>query len=307
MKKFKQIIAIMILTILAISCGAKKESTTTENKKIKITTTTTMLTDLIKNIGGDKVEVEGLMGEGIDPHLYNASAGDIDKLSKADMIIFAGLHLEGKMGDIFENLSKTKTVVDLGSKLDPSKIMMEDVNVQDPHIWFDTELWTKEAEIVAEELSKLDSNNANYYKENFEKYKNEMIELKKYALNRINEIEEKSRVLVTAHDAFGYFGREFGIEVKAIQGVSTDSEAATKNISELADFIVERNIKAIFVESSVPKKSIEALQEAVKAKGKEVKIGGELYSDSLGDKEHNSETYLKMFKKNVDTLVDALK
>jgi zinc ABC transporter, periplasmic zinc-binding protein len=153
----------------------------------------------------------------------------------------------------------------------------------------------------------MDSKNADYYKQNYEKYKTELTELTEYVKGRINEIPEKSRVLVTAHDAFGYFGKQFGLEVKAIQGVSTDSETGTKNISDLANFIVERDIKAIFVESSVPKKSIEALQEAVKAKGKEVKIGGELYSDSLGDKEHNTESYIKTVKANADTIANALK
>ena len=153
----------------------------------------------------------------------------------------------------------------------------------------------------------MDPKNADYYKQNYEKYKTELAELTEYVKGRINEIPEKSRVLVTAHDAFGYFGKQFGLEVKAIQGVSTDSETGTKNISDLANFIVERDIKAIFVESSVPKKSIEALQEAVKAKGKEVKIGGELYSDSLGDKEHDTESYIKTVKANADTIANALK
>jgi len=305
LKKLNLVIAVCVAMMLLISCG---KGGAASGKKIKVTTTTTMLSDLVRTIGGDKVEVTGLMGEGVDPHLYSASAGDIEKLGNADIIVFGGLHLEGKMTEIFEKLSsQNKNILNVGEKLDKNKIHLVDANTPDPHVWFNTELWEKEAEAVEAELSKFDPKNSNYYKENLKKYKAELNELTTYVKTRISEIPEKSRVLVTAHDAFNYFGEQFGLEVKAIQGVSTDSETGTKNISDLANFIVQRNIKAIFVESSVPKKSIEALQEAVKARGKEVKIGGELYSDSLGDKAHNSETYIKTVKANADTIVNALK
>ena len=200
-----------------------------------------------------------------------------------------------------------KSILNVGEAIDKSQVTMVEGNTPDPHVWFNTEFWGKEAEALANKLAEMDSKNADYYKQNYENYKKELAELTEYVKGRINEIPEKSRVLVTAHDAFGYFGKQFGLEVKAIQGVSTDSETGTKNISDLANFIVERDIKAIFVESSVPKKSIEALQEAVKSRGKEVKIGGELYSDSLGDKEHGTETYIKTVKANADTIANALK
>ena len=303
--KLNLVIAVCVAMMLLISCGKGGASS---GKKIKVTTTTTMLSDLVKTIGGDRVEVTGLMGEGVDPHLYSASAGDIEKLGNADIIVYGGLHLEGKMTEIFEKLtSQNKNILNVGDKLDKSKIHLVDQNTPDPHVWFNTELWEKEAEAIEAELSKFDPKNSEYYKENLKKYKVELVELTNYVKTEFSKIPEKSRVLVTAHDAFNYFGEQFGLEVKAIQGVSTDSETGTKNISDLASFIVERNIKAIFVESSVPKKSIEALQEAVKARGKEVKIGGELYSDSLGDEAHNTETYIKTVKANADTIVNALK
>ena len=303
--KLNLVIAVCVAMMLLISCGKGGASS---GKKIKVTTTTTMLSDLVKTIGGDRVEVTGLMGEGVDPHLYSASAGDIEKLGNADIIVYGGLHLEGKMTEIFEKLtSQNKNILNVGDKLDKSKIHLVDQNTPDPHVWFNTELWEKEAEAVEAELSKFDPKNSEYYKENLKKYKVELVELTNYVKTEFSKIPEKSRVLVTAHDAFNYFGEQFGLEVKAIQGVSTDSETGTKNISDLANFIVQRNIKAIFVESSVPKKSIEALQEAVKARGKEVKIGGELYSDSLGDEAHNTETYIKTVKANADTIVNALK
>ena len=315
-KSFKFLIMFGIMMIGLLACGKKEgdgekkeEMTKTETgKKIKVTTTTTMLVDLIKTIGGDKVEVTGLMGEGVDPHLYTASAGDIDKLSNADLVVYGGLHLEGKMVEIFEKLtSQGKVVLNVGDALDKSKIAYVEGNTPDPHVWFDTELWAKEADAVEAELSKMDPSNSSYYKGNLDKYKADLTELTNYVKAKINEIPEKSRVLVTAHDAFGYFAKQFGLQVKAIQGVSTDSETGSKNISDLANFIVENDIKSIFIESSVPKKSIEALQEAVKAKGKEVKIGGELYSDSLGDEAHNTETYIKTVKANADTISNALK
>lgn len=298
---------IMMFFIMLISCGKLKEKPHSTGK-IRVTTTTTMLTDLVKTIGGDKVEVTGLMGEGVDPHLYSASAGDIEKLANADVIVYGGLHLEGKMTDVFEKLSTLdKAILNVGSKLDKKKVHLIDGKTPDPHVWFNTEMWETEARAVAVELGKFDVKNKDYYMKNFENYKIKLDELTNYVKKRIEEIPPKSRVLVTAHDAFNYFGEQFGLEVRAIQGVSTDSETGTKNISDLANFIAERNIKAVFVESSVPKKSIEALQEAVKARGKEIKIGGELYSDSLGDKQHNAETYIKTVKANADTIVNALK
>ena len=267
---------IMMFFIMLISCGKLKEKPHSTGK-IRVTTTTTMLTDLVKTIGGDKVEVTGLMGE-------------------------------GKMTDVFEKLSTLdKAILNVGSKLDKKKVHLIDGKTPDPHVWFNTEMWETEARAVAVELGKFDAKNKDYYMKNFENYKIKLDELTNYVKKRIEEIPPKSRVLVTAHDAFNYFGEQFGLEVRAIQGVSTDSETGTKNISDLANFIAERNIKAVFVESSVPKKSIEALQEAVKARGKEIKIGGELYSDSLGDKQHNAETYIKTVKANADTIVNALK
>ena len=298
---------IMMFFIMLISCGKLKEKPHSTGK-IRVTTTTTMLTDLVKTIGGDKVEVTGLMGEGVDPHLYSASAGDIEKLANADVIVYGGLHLEGKMTDVFEKLSTLdKAILNVGSKLDKKKVHLIDGKTPDPHVWFNTEMWETEARAVAVELGEFDAKNKDYYMKNFENYKIQLDELTNYVKKRIEEIPLKSRVLVTAHDAFNYFGEQFGLEVRAIQGVSTDSETGTKNISDLANFIAERNIKAVFVESSVPKKSIEALEEAVKARGKEIKIGGELYSDSLGDKQHNAETYIKTVKANADTIVNALK
>ena len=307
LKYFGFILGFILCITFLVSCN-KSENTADSSQKLKITTTTTMLKDLIQTIGGDKVEVINLMGEGVDPHLYNASAGDVEKLANADVIIYGGLHLEGKMGDIFGKLENSgKNILDVGSTLDKNLLIFEAENNPDPHVWFNTDLWLLEAEAVAAKLSDADPENKEYYMSNLESYKKEINDLTGYIVRRINEIPESKRVLITAHDAFGYFAKQFGLEVKSIQGISTDSEAGTKDISELADFIVKREIKAVFIESSVPRKTIESLQEAVKARGWEVKIGGELYSDSLGDKEHDTDTYIKTVKKNVDVITEALK
>ncbi|QXW65467.1 zinc ABC transporter substrate-binding protein [Streptobacillus moniliformis] len=306
MKNLKQILLALMLTVFAFSCGSKMGDAKSDEGKIKVTTTLNYYVNLLEEIGKDKVKVTGLMGEGEDPHLYVATAGDIEKLEKADLVVYGGLHLEGKMVEIFENL-KDKAVLDLGAQLDPSKLVEEEKGVYDPHVWFNTEFWAVQATAVANKLSELDPANKEFYMNNLEAYLKELDMATKYVQDKINEIPENARVLITAHDAFGYFASQFGLEVKAIQGVSTDSEIGTKEINELADFIVANKIKAIFVESSVNHKSIESLQEAVQAKGFEVKIGGELYSDSMGDAKNNTETYIKTLKFNADTIANALK
>lgn len=305
MKKILNMIMGLILLLLVFSCG-KETNLNKDNEKIKVTTTLNYYEDLLKQIGKDKIEVTGLMKEGEDPHLYVATASDVKKLEDADLVVYGGLHLEGKMVEIFDNL-EGKQVLNLGDQLDKSKLTKESENTYDPHVWFNTDFWSIQAKSVSDKLSELDPENKEFYKSNLENYLKEVQEASVYIQNRINEIPESQRYLITAHDAFGYFSDQFGLKVKAIQGVSTDSEIGTKEISDLANFIVEHKVKAIFVESSVNHKSIEALKEAVLAKGFEVKIGGELYSDSMGDKEHNTETYIKTIKANADIIVEALK
>lgn len=295
---------IAMLSLFVIACGGK--STDKKVEKIRVTTTLNYFVNLVEEIGKDKVEVVGLMNEGEDPHLYVATAGDVEKLQNADLVVYGGLHLEGKMEDIFKNLEDKKPL-NLGEQLDKSKLTMEDENTYDPHVWFNTEFWGIQAKAVAEKLASIQPENKEFFEGNLKDYLKELEEATAYVKNRIAEIPEGSRYLITAHDAFGYFADQFGLEVKAIQGVSTDSEIGTKEIEDLANFIVEKNIKAIFVESSVNHRSIEALQEAVKSKGKNVEIGGELYSDSMGDKENNTETYIKTLKANADIIADALK
>ncbi len=302
--------ALTAVALVVAGCG-DEAATNDGPKKLRVVTTTTMLADLSRQIGGDAVEVTGLMGPGVDPHLYQASAGDVDVMSKADVVVYNGLHLEGKMSDVFENFTKLdKKIFAAGDALTSTHVMEyehEGVRVEDPHIWFDVKNWQAAAQALTEVFAEADPANADLYRKNYEQYAAELAAADQYVAARALEIPQDSRVLVTAHDAFQYFARAYQFEVRGLQGVSTASEAGTADVSGLADFIAARKIKAIFVESSIPHKTIEAVQEACRARGWDVVIGGELYSDSLGAADEEAGTYIGMVKANVDTIVDALK
>lgn len=304
------VVLLSISLVMGLAGCANEENQTEDNGKLNIVTTTTMLYDLVLNIAGDHANVEALMGPGIDPHMYQASAGDVTTMQQADIVVYNGLHLEGKMGDIFAALNKQeKQVICASDTVDPSELLSDENNpeIYDPHIWFDVNIWKTVAQHVGDQLSVFDPEHAADYAANLESYLVELDELDAYIASRASELEEGHRVLVTAHDAFRYFGKAYNFEVKGLQGISTDAEAGTADVSNLAKFIASNGIKAIFIETSVPPKNIEALQAAVKAQGFEVAIGGELYSDSLGDEASGDETYIKTCMANIDTIVDALK
>jgi len=310
MKITKRIFFGALFSALIFLTGCYNFSSDQASEKLQVVATTTMLTDLLKEIGGEHVDVNGLMPSGVDPHLYKASARDVIFMQSADIVAYSGLHLEGKMGEIFQGLEKQKKIViALENGLNENDVISTGENSKsiDPHIWFDVELWKKAAIEVSKGLTSADPENKLSYQANLESYLLELEELNQYVTNRVNEIPEEDRVLVTAHDAFSYFGKGYGFNVIGLQGLNTKAEAGTGDISQLADFIVGNGIKAIFIESSVPTRTIESLQAATKAKGFDVEIGGELYSDSLGDQENDTETYIKTVKSNVDTIVEALK
>lgn len=306
--KFKVVMAIIVTTVLA---GCAADTGDNQDGVLNIVATTSMLGDLASVIGGDAVRVTHLMGPGIDPHLYQASANDVTRLKNADVIIYNGIDLEGKMGDVFGSLEDDgKNIIRAEDALDKDALLPADEDedyLHDPHIWFDVDLWKQVASHVKDELSTLDPDNKKVYEKNYAAYVEELDELIKYIEERIKEIPEEQRVLITAHDAFGYFGEAYGFEVIGLQGVSTEAEAGTSDISSLADFITKNQIKAIFIESSVSPRTIESLQAAVTSRGFDVKIGGELYSDALGDAASGHDTYITTFKANIDTIVDALK
>ncbi|PQL20979.1 manganese transporter [Veillonella denticariosi JCM 15641] len=311
--KFNRLVLIALsLTVMMLALiGCGKDTARDGQKKLQVVATTTMLTDLVKEIGGDDVSVQGLMGPGVDPHLYQASAGDVTTMSKADVVVYNGVHLEGKMGSIFDNLAKqNKATIRVSDAIDPATLLdfeEDGVSTKDPHIWFDVANWKLAAKAVYEGLSKADPAHKENFQKRYESYLTKLDEADAYIKTQAESIPKESRVLVTAHDAFQYFARAYGFEVKGLQGVSTATEAGTQDMNELVQFIVDHKIKAIFVESSVPHKTIEAVQEACKAKGWDVSIGGELYSDSLGSEGTEGGTYIGMVKANIDTIAKALK
>lgn len=275
---------------------------------IKVAATIGMIGDTVKNIGGDRVQVTSLMGPGVDPHLYKATAGDVGTLQQADAIFYGGLELEGRMTDLFVKMARDKLTVPVASSIDAS-LLREPKEFQgkyDPHIWFDVTLWKKATEVIRDELAKLDPKSSDLYKKNAEIYLAKLDELHEYTKKAVAKIPARQRVLITAHDAFGYFGKQYGMEVRGLQGTSTATEAGAGDVQRLAAFIAERKIRAIFVESSVPKATIEAVQKAVQARGFNVVIGGQLYSDALGPDGTQEGTYLGMVRHNVDTIVKAL-
>jgi len=275
---------------------------------IHAVTTVSMITDLVANIGGDHVRITGLMGPGIDPHTYKASARDVIRMQQADVIFYSGLHLEGAMTRAFEQMTGRVRAVAVAEAI-PSERLLGDENnaaVHDPHVWFDVSLWMVAAARVGEVLAEIDPQHASAYRERTATYLERLRQLDDDVRTRAESLSPELRVLVTAHDAFRYFGRAYGFEVHGLQGVSTVTEAGTSDLQALADFITARRIPAVFVESSVPRRTIAALQAAVAARGFAVAIGGELYSDALGGPGTPAETYEGMVRHNIDAIVTAL-
>ena len=285
------------------------ENSNSFSQKIVVTTTTNVITDLVENIGGDNVSVSGLMGPGVDPHLYRPSASDVKLLQNADIIFYNGLDLEGKMGDIFVKIGKEGTsVLAVSENIPPESLLtLENDGNFDPHIWWDVKLWAEAAKVVATGLKEYDPENSDEYEKNLSEYLNQLEILNSNNLNKINSIPQEQRVLVTAHDAFQYFGHTYGFEELSIQGWSTDSEAGIREIQNLADEISKRKIKALFVETSISPATIEALEAAIQDKGHDIVIGGELFSDAIGEKGTPEGTYVGAFTHNIDTIVKALK
>ncbi|HEY8475950.1 MAG TPA: zinc ABC transporter substrate-binding protein [Chloroflexota bacterium] len=305
------LLALLALLLVAPACSGSTAPGGADlaSRKIVAVTTIGQITDLVRNIGGDRVEVVGLMGPGVDPHLYKASESDVAKLNSADIIFYNGLNLEGKMADLFVRMARTRPTVAVTEDI-PVDRLREPPEFQghyDPHVWFDVTLWKLAAERVERALVELDPQHAATYRENAARYQKELDELHAWIKTEIATIPPQQRVLVTAHDAFGYFGEQYGMEVVGLQGISTETEAGVADVQALAELVASRGIKAIFVESSVPHRTIEAVVEAVRARGKEVRIGGQLYSDALGAPDTPEGTYIGMMRYNVRTIVDALK
>jgi len=271
-----------------------------------IVCTTTIIGDLVKQLVRDKYEVKVLMGAGVDPHMYEAKPSDVRALGNARVIVFNGLHLEGKMTDLFERMKDEKDIISFSNGMTESKLIKVNSHTLDPHVWFDPLLWLEGVKECANQLVKIFPKDKEFILKNYSKIEVDFISLNSELNSKIQEIPKEQRILITSHDAFHYFGKAFDVEVLAIQGISTVSEPGLKDVSNLVNLIVRRKVKAIFVESSVSSKSISAVIEGCKSKNQIVKIGGVLYSDALGDEKSGADTYVGMMKKNVFTLVNAL-
>ncbi|WP_243398496.1 metal ABC transporter solute-binding protein, Zn/Mn family [Deinococcus koreensis] len=311
-----KLLALLAFTALASAAGASERAKVDalsparlDGGKVRVTTTVNMISDLVRQIGGARVQVTGLMGPGVDPHLYKASARDVRALQEAHLIVYGGLHLEGKMVDLLERHPRAVAVTDAMPRaqlLTPPGGFAGVAGLQDPHVWFDVPLWKHTTTLVRDALTRVDPAGRQVYANNAAAYGKQLDALHGRVTALMNRVPKDKRVLVTAHDAFSYFGRRYGVEVRGIQGISTVAEAGTRDIQDLSEFLATRRIPAVFIESSVPKRTVEAVVQATRARGWNLKIGGELYSDAAGEPGTRAGTYIGMIEHNARTISDAL-
>lgn len=309
MKTRTALFALFGVAFAALSIGCTEEPPTTTAGPIQVTATVGMIADIVREVAGDRAVVEGIIGEGVDPHLYKPTSADVKKLQSSQIIFYNGLMLEGKMGDVLVRLARGgKPVYAVTDKIleQDDYIITDEEEHYDPHVWMDVSGWIRAVNVVAEALAEFDPDHASIYEANAGSYIRELDTLHAYAEERIATIPESQRVLVTAHDAFSYMARAYGLEVRGVQGLSTESEAGVKDIEDLVTFLVEKKIPAVFIESSVSDKNVKALIEGAAAKGHRVVIGGELFSDAMGPAGTYQGTYLGMIDHNVTTITRAL-
>lgn len=305
----RKILILLAIIIGGLSFGcAQSGGRRTPNGRLRVVATTGMIGDAAARVGGNRVEVISLMGAGVDPHLYRASEGDVRRLAEADVIFYNGLHLEAGMGEVLERMGGRTRTAAIGEAIERERLLAppEFRGAFDPHVWFDVTMWMRAVERVRDVLIEVDGANAGEYRANTENYMRELQELHEYVLAQAERVPREQRVLVTAHDAFNYFGRAYNFEVRGLQGISTAAEASTADVQELSRFIADRRIPAIFVETSIPQRTIEAVQAAVRSHGFETRIGGQLFSDAMGSPGTPEGNYVGMVRHNIDTIVGAL-
>ncbi len=289
--------------------GAGSRATFSGDYPYQVVATCGMVTNIVQEVAGDRATVIGLMGEDVDPHLYKPTRADVKRLTEADVIFYSGLMLEGRMGDTLAKVGRTgRPVYAVTEGIDKARLRepKEFKGHWDPHVWMDVDLWSECVGFVATALSEFDPDGAAQYEENAKAYRAELKALDAYVFRVIASIPEDQRVLVTAHDAFGYFSDRYKIPVRSVQGISTDTQASLADINDLVSFVVDQKIKAIFVETSVNPRNIEAIIEGAGRLGWKVEVGGHLFSDAMGRGGTYEGTYIGMMDHNATTIARAL-
>jgi manganese/zinc/iron transport system substrate-binding protein len=311
MKKYG-ILLMLLAAVAVVGCGkkeeAKKPAEEAGPKKVQVVATTGMIADIVRHIGAEKVNVTTLIGPGVDPHTYKATDDDVKQMLAADVIFFNGLNLEGAMTDDFARISGKVRAVAVTDKM-PEDMLLRPDNFggeYDPHVWFDVRLWMSAVEMVRDVLIEYDRASAVIFDNNAEGYLTELSELHDYVYKLAKSVPERERFLITSHDAFNYFGRSYGFQVRGVQGVSTENEPSSADMKNLAQFIIDRKIPVIFEETSVPSKYIEEVQRDVSAKGHAVEFGETLFSDDLGNAGSYEGTYVGMITYDIDNIANAL-
>lgn len=303
------LIFIIVFVFSLAACHSEEKlvnETKDKDDTIYIVTTIAQIADPLSVIGGDRVTVESLMGPSVDPHGYHATQSDIQKMSNAHIIFYNGLNLEANLIEIFEKIGESKPVLAIGEQIDEELLLTDEAGAVDPHIWFHIDLWQEALEHAVNVLKEYSPNDANYFEENKQHYFKELSALKE-EVKKLQDIPKKQRYLVTAHDAFGYFGMMHQMEVVGLQGLSTEDEIGVSDINEVIALIEQYDVPAIFVESTINPNSIEAVLEGAREKGLNVSLGGELFSDAMGNPETEEGTYIGMYRHNVNTIYEALK
>lgn len=303
---FSKKVALLLVAVVVAVAGCRSTEPPRPAGKPRVLATTTVVADLVRQVAGDDAEVECLMAPGIDPHSYRPTPADADRLARADLVVAAGLQLEGRLAALLERLGTRRPVLAVGDRLPRERLLPVTDDLFDPHVWFDAGLWSLCPPLVAEALAGIDPAGASGYRERAAAHVAALATLDAAVRGRIATIPQQRRVLVTAHDAFRYFGRAYGIEVVGVQGTSTESEAGLHDVNRLVDLLVSRGIPAVFVETSVADRNVAALIEGARSRGHAVAIGGRLYSDSLGDPGSGADTVAAALTANVETIVAAL-
>ncbi len=305
---------VILGTLLAVSgCDPapgdrRAETGQADGGTIQVVATVGMVADIVRNVGGEQVAVTQIMGAGVDPHLYKVTRDDVRTIMAADLVFYSGLMLEGKMIDTLVKIGRTRPVIAVTGTIPEAMLLAPEGSAGhvDPHVWMDVAAWSRCSDVVEAILEEHAPVHAGDFRQRADAYREQLQQLHAYGLKSIGTIPEASRVLVTSHDAFNYFGRAYGLEVQGVQGLSTESEAGLQRVNELVDLLVNRQVQAVFVESSVPRKNIEALIEGARSRGHQVQIGGELYSDAMGRAGTYEGTYAGMLDHNITVVTRAL-